>query len=80
METSAGEPPQGLTGTWVQTEGGNGGSKPAWEFQQTQACSAGRRDERRVWETSMSRWSALHTRRGGEERVKSRGFQRGTDG
>ena len=41
--TRTGRTPQGWTGTWVQAEGGKGGSAPAWKRRHTQAHGAGKR-------------------------------------
>ena len=64
---------QGMTGTWVQTKGGKGGSESDPET----AVDAGmRREEQRRAAKSggcrvreMSRWEALLTGRGGGEMV-----------
>ena len=67
--------PQGMTGTWVQAEGGKRGIKPSRET----AVDAGTRRGEKVrvaedggWRVrEMSRWAALFTRRGGGERMKN---------
>ena len=68
-----------MTGTWVQANGGKGGSalsqeKAAdagtWIEDQGQASDTG---GGQVWETS--RWTALRTGRGGGDQAKTRGLQ-----
>ena len=73
--TRDGLTPQGLTGTWVQAEGGKGGSALSHEM----ATDAGMRsgENGRVveawgwWVQETSRWVALYTGIGGGEQMKN---------
>ena len=70
--------PQGLTGTWVQAEGGKGGNALAQvkEADTGMHCRVqGQAAEAGGWQVSDTpRWAVLCTGRGGGEQVKREGF------